>query len=525
MTYPPQGYPPPGNNPFAGDPFGGGQYPQGTPNPFQVPGQPAAPNPFSADAPPFVNAGYGPAGPGQEPPQDDDRKRLALLVIALLAIAVLVIGGVMWGLNVKNSKREPSTAAQTPTAGPLPDAPAPLGALRPPRNIQMAPFGEQAPKDPKWISPTDATPDVLGGDAHTVVARVQDRGLIAVDAANGAPRWPQLVAPADVDPKRLHQGRCAVNRAITGCALWTGNDRETVVILFDTATGIEKHHEVIPGNSDSYFAAVGDGLVAALGSDRVGYRSDGTEAWRVKDQGVLSTGLIVYNDQGIVFLDLAGREQVLDANSGRILAEAPAVWNRAAFANGFALSDRSTLDFYDFSGTKTASVPADGYQLVGQDPNFTASSGLYYPVAFNPTTGGLRAYNAATGSVLWSEHYPPEFMADGVFGVGSDKTCFISLGAGHTVRLKTLECGTANSHPPVEVDTTYPGGFTSWLHGYDGQRIVLAGEMNLVQCVDASTGQVVWEKRENALLSGQWLGDGYFSGNYGGAYHGVLRWW
>lgn len=524
MTYPPQGYPPPGNNPFSGDPFGGNQYPQGTPNPFQPPGQPGFPNPFPADAPPFINAGYGPAGPGHEPPPRDNRKRLALLVVALLTVTTLVIGGVLWGLNARNGNREPATATATPTAGPLPDAPAPLGALRPPRDIQMAPFGEQAPKDPKWISPTDASPEVLAGDAHTIVARLQDRGLIAVDAANGAPRWPQLVAPADADPMELHHGECAVNRAITGCALWTGNDREVVVVLFDTATGVELHHEVVPGNSGSYLAAVGDGLVAALGSERVRYRSDGTESWRVKDQGVQSTGLTVYRDQGIVILDMEGREQVLDANSGRVLAEAPLVWDNAAFASGFALSDRSTLDFFDFTGTKTASVPADGYQLVGKDPNFTASSGLYYPLAFNPTTGGLRAYNAATGSVLWSQQYPPEHMSDGVFGFGSGKTCFISLGPNGTARLKTLECGTPNSDPPLEVQTPHPGGFSGWLLGYDGQRVLINEHMNLVQCVDVSTGQVVWEKRENALLLGRWLGDGYFSGNYGGFYRGVLRW-
>lgn len=524
MTFPPQGYPPPGNDPFSGDPFGGSQAPQGAPNPFQAPGQAGFPNPFSVDAPPFINAGYGPAGPGQEPPQRDNRKRLALLVVALLVVATLVIGGVLWGLNARNSKRSPATAAPTPTASPLPDAPAPLGALRPPRDIQMAPFGEQAPKDPKWISPTDALPEVLAGDAHTIVARLQDRGLIAVDAANGAPRWPQLVAPADVDPKGLHHGECAVNRAITGCALWTGNDREEVVILFDTATGVEKHHEVVSGNPDIYLYAVGDGLVAAINRDRVGYRSDGTEAWRVKDQSAWAEGLFAYRDQGIVFLDIQGREQVLDANSGRVLAEAPLVWNRTAFASGFALSDRSTLDFYDFTGTKTASVPADGYQFVGQEPNFTASSGLYYPLAFNPTTGGLRAYNAATGSVLWSEQYPPEHMSDGVFGFGSGKTCFISLGAHGTARLKTLECGTPNSDPPVELQTPYPDGFTVWLLGYDGQRLLIHEDANLVQCVDVSTGQVVWEKRENALLGGRWLGDGYFSGNDGGLYKGVLRW-
>ncbi|WP_139335361.1 hypothetical protein [Mycobacterium sp. GA-1841] len=133
MNYPPHGYPPPGGQYPSGMP---GQYPSGMPGPFQFPGQP--PYPFPMGGPPLMGQ-----VPPQQPPPRKSKKWLAFVVVALVVIAVAGVGTVLWRSNSGNSESPSVDTASGPQAGPLPDPPAPLGALRPPRDIQMA-----SPREP-----------------------------------------------------------------------------------------------------------------------------------------------------------------------------------------------------------------------------------------------------------------------------------------------------------------------------------------------------------------------------------------
>ncbi len=525
MNYPPHGYPPTGSSgPIPGDPFGSGQYGAGTPGPFQFAGQSPAANPFPIGGPPVMSSGHGQVPPPQPPPSNN-KKWLVFAVVALVVVAAAGVGTVLWRLNSGDGSASSGSRLR---AGPLPDAPEPLGALRPPRDIQMASLQQQI-SDPKWSYRTDGWPHLLGGDIHTVVVGTEDTGLMALDAANGASRWSEPVSPADVDLKKFNQGDCVVDRASTtiGCALSTGNGLEEVLIFFDTATGAEKHHEIVAGTSGADLYSAGDGFVAATKGELVGYRSDGSESWRADNR--INGGVDVYGDQAIIIVAVTGGPgRVIDANSGRTIVEAPVVDSGMAFAAGFALSNASVIDFYDFTGTKTASIATDDFRLIDNDQNFTASSGTYYPVAFNPSRGGLRAYDPASGAIRWSVGTVSPSQTANVVGFGSGTTCFLALldnRVERSVSLSTQECGTSGTNVYLSISTDFPDQIHAWMQGYDGQRVLVdAGETtHRVRCLDVVNGQEVWEKQNNDMIGAQWLGNGLFSASTGG-FQGVHRW-
>ncbi|MCV7068644.1 PQQ-binding-like beta-propeller repeat protein [Mycolicibacterium farcinogenes] len=453
---------------------------------------------------------------------------MVLAVVAVVVIASLGVGAGLWAFKSRDSKSGPTATASGPSASPLPDAPAPLGALRPPRDIQMASL-EQPISDPKWSYRTDARPELLGGDSHTTVAGLEDVGLIALDTASGTPRWPGPVSPADVDLKKFNHGNCVIDRAATtiGCALSTGDDLEEVLIFLDTATGAEKHHEIAAGNVGADLYSAGDGFVATTDGELVGYRSDGTEIWRADNR--INGGVDVYGDQAVIIVAVTGGPgRVLDANSGRTLVHAPVVDSSTAFASGFALSDGAAIDFYDFTGAKTASTAADGFRLIDNDQHFTASSGTYYPVSFNPSRGGLRAYDPATGATLWSVGMVSPSQTAKVVGFGSGKTCFIGLlddRDERSVTLSTQECGISSTNVYLSMSADFREQIGTWIQGYDGERVLVdAGKTtHLVRCVDVASGQEVWEGRTNDMIGAQWLGNGLFSASTGGL-QGVHRW-
>ncbi|WP_256386384.1 PQQ-binding-like beta-propeller repeat protein [Mycobacterium sp. GA-1841] len=370
---------------------------------------------------------------------------------------------------------------------------------------------------------------MLGGDAHTVVVGLEDHGLMALDAATGAARWPESVSPADVDLKKFNQGDCVVDRAATtiGCALSTGDGLKEVLVFLDTETGVEKHHEIAAGRSGADLYSAGDGFVVATDGELVGYQPDGTEMWRVDNR--TNAGVDVYGDQAVIIIAVPGGPgRVVDANSGRTIVEAPVVDSGMAFAGGFALSNSAAIDFYDFTGAKTASVTADGFRLIDNDQSFTASSGTYYPVAFNPSKGGLRAYDPATGVILWSVGMVTPNQTAKVVGFGSGKTCFLALlndSAERSASLITQECGTSSTNVYLMITADYPDQIHAWVQGYDGENVLVnsSGKVHGVVCLDVARGQEVWQKQNNDMIGAKWLGDGLFSASTGGI-QGVHRW-
>lgn len=352
---------------------------------------------------------------------------------------------------------------------------------------------------------------------------------MALDAATGAARWPESVSPADVDLKKFNQGDCVVDRAATtiGCALSTGDGLKEVLVFLDTETGVEKHHEIAAGRSGADLYSAGDGFVVATDGELVGYQPDGTEMWRVDNR--TNAGVDVYGDQAVIIIAVPGGPgRVVDANSGRTIVEAPVVDSGMAFAGGFALSNSAAIDFYDFTGAKTASVTADGFRLIDNDQSFTASSGTYYPVAFNPSKGGLRAYDPATGVILWSVGMVTPNQTAKVVGFGSGKTCFLALlndSAERSASLITQECGTSSTNVYLMITADYPDQIHAWVQGYDGENVLVnsSGKVHGVVCLDVARGQEVWQKQNNDMIGAKWLGDGLFSASTGGI-QGVHRW-
>lgn len=547
MTYPPAGFPPPSGPYPTPDPFQGMSSPA-YPNPFQQAGPPpSAPSPFGADTwqPPVFQAGYGPTPPTPEPPRGSKRW-LVIAVVAAVVVAAAGTGTLLWWLNARDD------ASSTAAASPLPTSVPPLGTLRPPRD-QLVPSLEKPFGEPKWSFRIGSSRnDILGGDSYTVVVSVNDyggnKGVIAVDAGNGQPRWPKPVMPAILQGRDLGSmfSKCVIDRAATtiGCAFGTGvGDEETAkgiaLVFLDTATGAEKNTTMVPGtywgNTRGMYSA-GDGFVAVLDDEVVGYRADGSESWRTRyerenPQAGGHHNVALYGDQGIV-VTLDGR--ALDADTGNTILQGANSVASAAFASGFGLSDAQTINFYDFTGTKTASIPSEGFAFVdgystngyhwsvGLDLQTPGSSGLYYPLAYNKATGDLRAFDPASGRVLWNRHIDQD-ASHGVAAYGNGTTCFIAVRDERVVRVKVQTCETDSDNPFIEVPTKIDLGTYFMFLGSDGQRMLFGVDTennDEVVAIDGTTGQEVWRKKSDPNLAlSLWAGNGLYS-----TYDGVSRW-
>lgn len=551
MTYPPAGFPPPSGPYSTPDPFQGTPFPA-NPNPFQQAGPPpTAPNPFGQEAwqAPVFQAGYGQAPPPPPPqPPRGNKRWLVITVVVAVVIAAAGTGTLLWWLNARGG--ESGGAATSASPSPLPTSVPPLGALRPPRD-QLVPSLEKPLDKPRWsYKPDSFRTSILGGDAYTVVISVdnyqQNKGLLAVDAENGAPRWPKPVMPAGIADLGLTSmfSKCVIDRAATtiGCAFSDrvqSTDSGIVLAFFDTATGAEKYSTKVPGtywgNIRGMYSA-GDGFVVVLEDEVVGYRPDASVGWRIPNKQVdpRSNGhdnAAVYGDQGIVVL-LDGR--VLDANTGSLIVQGASAHGSAAFASGFGLSDGDKFDFYDFGGTKTASAASEGFTFiegfgtngyhwsVGLDLQTPGSSGLYYPLAYNKATGDLRAFDPASGRILWNRHIGQDGTRS-IAAYGSGTTCFILLRDDSVVRVKVQTCETDSDRPFVEAPTDVSLGTYLRLLGSDGQRMLFGTyteHNDEVVAIDGTTAQTLWRKSGVSNLSlSLWAGDGLYS-----TYDGLFRW-
>ncbi|ALI23965.1 hypothetical protein XA26_00990 [Mycolicibacterium fortuitum] len=546
MTYPPAGFPPPSG-------------PYSTPDPFQA-GPPSAPSPFGTESwqPPVFQAGYGqaPPPPPPEPPRGNKRW-LVITVVVAVVIAAAGTGTLLWWLNARGGE----SGGTRLSASPLPTSVPPLGAERPPRD-QLVPSLENPPGAPRWNyrpnSDTSRTlsTNILGGDAYTLVVGYESyqeadgTGIIALDAGTGEPRWPKPTKPDIATNSFTSQTatKCVIDRAATtiGCFFGRGGntdgDDPDVLVFLDTASGTELNNVKVPATRWGRVRAIysaGDGFVVALNDELVGYRANGSEAWRTPyvpedtiaaSVGVGHAGVSVFGDQGIV-VHPDGR--VLDANTGATIVHDSPGLDSAAFTSGFALAHGDTLDFYNFAGAKTASVPSDGFAFidgygidgegaVGLDSRQSGSSGLYYPLVFKKDTGDLRALDPTSGRVLWTQRIG---VADtrSVVAYGDGTTCFIIARDDKTVHVKAQTCQTGSDDPFVEAPTEVSlGTYFSWA-GYDGQRLAFETRKenrDEVVSVDGATGDEVWRKSDPNLWLAQWIGSGMYSSRT----HSVFRW-
>lgn len=427
-----------------------------------------------------------------------------LTVVAAVVFATAGIGGVLWWMN-RGGHAGGVTAAG---GGPLPTSVPPLGDLRPPADVVL-PSLEQPIDTPRWTYETGIDAYVLGGDAYTVVVG-SDQGVMALDKETGEPRWSQAVKPPKVNINRFSSAKCVISRSATtiGCGLNLNlccGDPE-VLVFFDVATGRILSRPTLPAARISNLQRSGDDIAVVFPDELVSYGPDGAESWRARHDGVS-----VFGDQGVVITD----REVLDANTGKPIVAEPNTSN-TAFASGFALSFANSFKFYDFSGRNTATVPSDGYTLMGNEgsglydyplsrPENTryGSSGFYYPLAYNRSTGDFRAFDGQSGRILWTFPTGADMtLANMIGGFGSGELCMIGVQETSDANMRAGTCKDVNAAPSANVSMTF-------FLGSDGTRFLYRDQRDVV-CIDGTSGKELWRKKFDHGSDQAWVVQGAY---------------
>jgi outer membrane protein assembly factor BamB len=393
---------------------------------------------------------------------------------------------------------------------------APLGALRPPRDLRENPF-EHKPDKPRWTYAHPGSVSLAGGDSRIVVTAAED-GIMALDASTGNRLWHKPYQPVGISMDRFWlagPNDCQLDRADTtiGCLIQDASAKKGILFFIDVATGAQRGSttNLDAINSDNYLQRSGDNFVVGLHNTELrGYRTDGTQAWQASFH--LKYGTYTnYADQGVILPQNSGEGDVYDAATGTALVHLDGGAQKGiAFAAGFAISDRDRhISFYDFTGRRTAVIPSDDFSLLGDildgEPHFgdsEPSSGIYQSLAYNDKAHKLRAFDGATGRVLWTTPIanPDQYMQiSRVFGSGT--TCFLSHGrSGGDIAIKVQPCDQSSNNPFL------PGvQELGWLGGFDGQRVMITKSVDrasnhpTVACLDIATGQQLWDTTFDAL--------------------------
>jgi outer membrane protein assembly factor BamB len=531
--------PPP--NPFGDNPFG--DSPFGAPAPFG-----AAPPTYTAHPPPagrgaeantlatlsvifafvFAPAGavLGHLGLSQiaRTGQRGRDRALVGLSLSYVIITAAVVSLVVWaatGTSGQHTHPQAGGAASPGQVVPFTPAPvAPLGSLRPPRDLRENAF-DHKPDAPRWTYAHPGSVALAGGDSRIVVTAAED-GIMALDASSGNRLWHKPYQPAGFSTDRFWlagPNDCQLDRADTtiGCMIHDATAKKGIVFFLDVATGAQRGSTTdLDGSSDNYLQRSGDNFVVGLGNGELrGYRADGTLAWQA-DAHLDYGGYTNYPDQGVILPRSSRAADVYDAATGKPLVHlSEGADNSVAFAAGFAVNDGNRhIVFYDFTGRQTAAIPSDGFRLLDDiltgEPHFgdsEPSSGVYQPLAYNDTTHELRAFDGATGRPLWTSPVanPDQYMAiSRVFG--SDTTCFLTHGhQGNEIAVKVQACDQPSYNPFL------PGvQQLGWLGGFDGQRVMIITSVDrttnhpTVACLDIATGQQLWDTTFDALP--EWIG-------------------
>lgn len=427
-----------------------------------------------------------------------------LTVVAAVVLAAGGVGATLWWLNRGNSDGlagGPSVGAAGLPASPPP----PLGDLRPPTDITL-PSLERPIDTPLWTYKVGIDEAVLGGDTHTVVIG-SDQGVIAVDAASGEPRWSKPALPPNININEIRKGSCVITRAATtiGCALNLNlsTGQPEVLVFYDVATGRTLNQTTLPTGQIDAIRKSGDGIAVIVKGELIAYGADGAESWRLAQDG-----FVVFGDQGIIVT----KQAVHDANTGAPIVSGVRVDGKTAFASGFALSDGNTINFYDFNGRNTGSAASEGFRLLDNvrgiardNSDLYGSSGFFYPLAYNESTGDLRAFDGQSGSILWTRPTGQD-LTDSVAGYGSDTLCLIATRIPTetgVMGVKVQTCQTDSANPFVPVSTIK-------FLGTDGTRLLMVDSRDLV-CLDGTTGAELWRTTSTDFPAGNWVGGGAYT--------------
>ncbi|MBS9535144.1 hypothetical protein KIH27_16275 [Mycobacterium sp. M1] len=498
MTYPAGGYPP--NN----DPF------REIPPAWHTPGNSPFGNPQAA-------GGYPYGSPPPPPDPTPQRTRTALVAALAMTVVVLVAGaGVLaWKLTPRDDDAPPTVAA-----APVPVEPAaPVDARPRPSTSHLVPSLEQPPAAPRWVYAAGGSgkryPFVAGGNAAMVIVATDVEGVIALDAATGAPLWPRPALPAGADPQFYSGMQCAIDRASTtvACGFVAPNGQNRMTVFFDATTGREKSHTAADGDN---IYRVGDGFVVTGSNSATGYRADGTQIWKLDTDSPLS----VYGDQGIAFL----YHDVVDATTGEMIVRDVKYSSYVVHTTGFALFNEYTdiIDFYDFTGKKLSTIAGQGFKLA-RSPDWSGPErthpGAAQPIAFNGSSGEIRGLDGLSGRVVWSEHTREQldFKSLSYPDVTAvDQTCFFYVSRSdlpdNLSRVKMQTCSTESANPFVDIAVSF-----DYLAGSDGQRMLLRFTDD-ARCVDSATGRELW--RTDQMTNPRWVGNGVYASRH----KEVVRW-
>lgn len=420
--------------------------------------------------------------------------------VALPAVLVAVlVAGLVVGQVVTDARERARVAA----VADLPDVLDPL-----PRAPGVA-----------WRLDADATGDVAVVGTALVEGRVADDGAVSVtarDVRTGDVRWTVPLLDAPSTPARPGTTRygvgCADGPGLPGRVVCLAHDATAVrapdgdastargapatggsVVVVDTATGAEavRFPAVDQGDVAASAGVVGDVVVLAAPRD------DGTSVWavdpvtgRVRWRVHADTGfgggwlrwgeevrVVPVGDDAVAVLGAGA--VVLDVGDGATLATAGTL----ATVLG-ARHDGAALVVGSEGYTRLVGPDAD-VRLDGAPVRVTLDDGSVPGLALT-TAGGLRAWDAATGTPRWR----------------ADVTARTALVAGGCVHVHdgtgvtTLDARTGEVRWQVTAATLLGGDVVTTLAS-DGTRLLVAGldasgTHGLLAAVDPTDGGVLW---------------------------------
>ncbi|MGW4097627.1 outer membrane protein assembly factor BamB family protein [Mycobacterium sp. NPDC004974] len=464
--------------------------------------------------------GYGYPPQFTPPPPEEDRRRRAkvigMIVAAVVVVVALVVGGVLaWTFG---SGSQPLSEADTAAGR------AEIAAEERPPGAVKAPTLTSAPTTPLWTYPpggnTLGLVHVLGGDAKTVIIMVDGSMMVALDAANGSPRWQQ--------PLRSMQQRCVIGTSGQVALCTNGGE----AILIDMATGVTKESKRAKGGPAEIYGGAGV-LAANLQEEFTVFDDRGRQLWSKPLAGRTS----VFLDQGIVAGAAGTTTTFYDAKTGDQLFAVDESDGVVATSRGIAVSvytngvssdkrrPKQHIDFYSFTGKLAWRIPADrGYRL----PSTTetggfefrrwakySTSGVTSPIVYNQEKNEIAGVDALTGELTWTQQIPlPQEASVSLGGFGN--LCVVSYTTGTAGAMRVRDCsdGTGAFLDRSKIVVLIAANGTQILGNGDPDP-ASRSRFGPATAFDSATGRPLWQL-PSELQGVTWVGEGlYCDGFYG----------
>ncbi|WP_309233137.1 PQQ-binding-like beta-propeller repeat protein [Mycolicibacterium sp. CBMA 295] len=381
------------------------------------------------------------------------------------------------------------------------------------------------PTTPLWTYPpggnTLGLVHVLGGDAKTVIITVDGSMMIALDAANGSPRWQQ--------PVRSMQLRCVIGTSGQVALCTSGGEAN----LIDMATGVTKESKSAKASNADVYGGAGV-LAVKLQNEFTVFDDWGRQLWSKPLAGRTS----VFLDQGIV-ADAAGTTTTFyDAKTGDQLFAVDESAGVIATSRGIAVevygdgvsSDKrpkQQIDFYSFTGKLAWRITADrGYRLpaVTETGGFEIATSVKYltsgvtsPILYNREKNEIAGVDVLTGELTWTQQIQlPQETSVSLGGVGN--LCVVSYaGPAPAMRVRDCSDGTGAFLNRSKIVNLIAANGTQILGLADRDPASLS-RFGPATAFDSATGGRLWQL-PSEMQGVTWVGDGLYSA----AFYGIRR--